>query len=291
MMIRNAERHVRPSRRNSMLSCGAVSRRVAAVLLLAVLAGQPACLFKKKKAAAPEAAPAGPARIVVLPLNAGSDGADLHWISLAVPVLMTRLGSATPSLELVPLWQSMPIAVESAGASRTLTPEAAAYVASRMAARWAVHGEVTQEKDGITILVDFVPTKSTSFPFRYNRTTSVGSLRSSLLEACNQFLFYLISKPIPEQEGKDSLDPALLREVAEAVDREHGWFVQADPGKSVNAVAGLARRDRRLAPLVFNPSLYPELAAPSAVPRAGQPSSYPPKAPPPAPKPPSSDPR
>ena len=282
MMISNAELYTRPPGRNPRRMRLAELRRMAAVLVLVLLAGQPACLFKKKKAAEPAAAPAAPARIVILPLNSGTDSAELRWLSLAAPVIMARLASATPALELVPLWQSMPIAVESAGASRTITPEAAAYVASRLAARWAVHGDVTQGKDGVTILLDFVPTKSTSFPFRYTRETSAGSLGSDLLEAFNQFLFYLIAKPIPEKEGKSPIDPALLKEIAEALDREHGWFVASESGKAERAAASLARVDPKLAPLVFNPSVYSAISAPpprssaASLPRVPSPPAAPP---------------
>ncbi len=254
-MIRNAEMHGRSRSRNIRLAFSCRLHRVAAALLLVLLASQPACLFRKKKPVEP-AGPVGPVRVVLLPLDAVGDSADVRWISLAVPVLMARLALIAPSLELVPLWQSMPVAVESAGASRSITPEAAAYVASRMAARWAVHGEVARTRDGFSVLVDFIPTKSTSFPFRYTRDTSVGSLSSNLLEAYNQFLYYLIAKPIADKEAKDTIDPVLLKEVVEALDREYGWFVQADPGKAEKAASGLVRVERKLAPLVFNPSLY-----------------------------------
>ncbi len=258
MMTRNAEMHGRSRGRNVTLAFSSGCHRVTALLILALLASQPACFFKKKKPGEP-AGPVGPVRMVILPLDAVGDSTDIRWISLAAPVLMARLALLAPSLELVPLWQSMPVAVESAGASRSITPEAAAYVASRMAARWAIHGEVRTTKGGVSILVDFIPTQPTSFPFRYTRDTSVGSLGSNLLEAYNQFLYYLIAKPVAGKDAKSTIDPALLREVAEALDREYGWFVQAEPGKAEKAASGLLRVERRLAPLVFNPSLYPVL--------------------------------
>ncbi len=278
-MIRNAEIHGWRRERNLTLAFSSGSHRVVAVLLLALLASLPACFFRKKKPAEP-GGPVGPVRMVVLPLDAVGDSADVRWISLAAPVLMAKLALLAPSLELVPLWQSMPVAVESAGASRSITPEVAAYVASRMAARWAIHGEVAKTKDGVSILVDFIPTQSTSFPFRYTRDTSVGSLASNMLEAYNQFLYYLIAKPVAGKEAKSAIDPALLREVADALDREYGWFVQADPGKAEQAASGLVRVERELAPLVFNPSLYPVLGGPPASGVTG--SSTAPASPPPA---------
>jgi hypothetical protein len=50
-----------------------------------------------------------------------------------------------------------------------------------------------------------------------------------------------------------------MKPLAEALDREYGWFVDAEPGKAQEIVADLALKDDRLARLLFNPSVYPVL--------------------------------
>ena len=50
-----------------------------------------------------------------------------------------------------------------------------------------------------------------------------------------------------------------MKTVAEALDREYGWFVEAEPGKAQEIVEELMRRDGRLARLLFNPKIYPQL--------------------------------
>ena len=47
---------------------------------------------------------------------------------------------------------------------------------------------------------------------------------------------------------------------AEALDREYGWFVDADPGKAQETVSELAHSDERLAQSLFSPALYPDLS-------------------------------
>jgi hypothetical protein len=49
------------------------------------------------------------------------------------------------------------------------------------------------------------------------------------------------------------------RDLAEALDREYGWFVDAEPGKAQDVVAKLLLTDEHLAKSLFSPTLYPGL--------------------------------
>ena len=81
----------------------------------------------------------------------------------------------------------------------------------------------------------------------------------SFNEATRQFLRYLAIKTIkPVKYNEPSLDS--VKELAEALDREYGWSVDAEPGKAQDIVARLAASDEHLARILFNPSLYPVLA-------------------------------
>jgi hypothetical protein len=251
-----------------------------AAILAILLVIQPGCFFRKSKVQEPQART--PARIVLLPLNVPAENADLRWVSLATPVLMAESIKQSPDLEIVPLWESMPVALEALGASRVITTEIAAYVASRLTARWATQGDLTPSKAGISLLIDFIPARATLVPFRYENDGPVTSLGSHLREAFEQFLRYLVARPL----GKEARppDPASVRAIAEALDREYGWFTSADPGKAGNVVAGLARSDKSLAGLLFNPNLYPGLdtSKPANSPAPVKPPAAAPAAPPPA---------
>jgi hypothetical protein len=108
------------------------------------------------------------------------------------------------------------------------------------------------------MMVDFIPAKSNQVPFRYQKNTSIDSLGSGFPEAFRQFLRYLVARPL--QPAKGSLpNMTSMKTLAEALDREYGWFVDAEPGKAQDVVADLARSDESLARLLFNPSLYPVL--------------------------------
>ncbi len=262
--------------RSGGASSARVSGRTARIGIAAGLAGlillvQPACLFRKHKTGAPVVLPS-PVRIAYLPLNSPDASPDSRWLSLAVPVMMAKVGEKAPDLEAVPLWETMPVAVEASGNSRTITPEVAAYVASRLSAKWATQGELSPTKGGVQMTMDFIPAKTTLVPYRYQRELSVDSMASHFRDALGQFLTYLVLRPMAKGDGA-SIDAATLKQVAEALDREYGWFVAADPGKSDKVVADLARSDRGLARLLFNPNLYPVVGTPLTAPKAGQPST------------------
>ena len=263
--------------------CGLSLVAASAILLLLLQSG---CFFHKKgKAPVPTI---GPVRIVLLPFNVPSDNTDLRWVALAAPILMAKVSEQAPDLVVIPFWEAMPTIIQSGGASRSFTQETAASVAAWLTAKWASLGDISPVKaraakprtskadtsdggvtytpppktGGLYMMVDFIPSKSNLVPFRYQKTGSIDALGSSFHEAYRQLLRYLVARPL--QPAKSNL-PSMtsMKTLAEALDREYGWFVDADPGKAQEVVADLARTDERLARLLFNPSVYPILGQPN----------------------------
>jgi hypothetical protein len=229
---------------------------VAAAALLSGL--QSACLFKRGKA--PKPAPAA-VRVVFLPFNAPAADKELRWAALAAPAMMAIVSERARDLDVVPLWQSMPIAVEAAGASRTFTAETAANVGSWFSAKWAAMGEFTPAGTKVSMVIDLIPSASTLVPFRYIKAGRIDPVGSTFPSAFTQFLHYLALRPLlPATKKEQSLSS--LRNLAETLDLEYGWFVDAQPGKAQQAVSELADSDMRLARLLFSPTLYPLLTPP-----------------------------
>ncbi len=277
---------------------------ISAIILVFIALTQPACFlhflrphipFHKKKAAAPAAPSAPSVRIMLLPLNIPPENTDLRWVSLAAPIVMAKTIEGSPSLEAAPLWEGMPVAIESLGATRAITTEVAAYVASRVSAKWATEGELSAGKGGVEMLLDFIPAKTTMVAYRYEKEVQVNSMGAHFHEAFNQFLTYLVAPQMPKSEGK-VIDANSVKELAEALDREYGWYVPAEPGKAGKLVADLVRTDIKLARLLFNPTLYPGLGTTPAParplelkpiipppPEQPAPDQTPPKATPPTP--------
>jgi cell division protein FtsN len=154
-------------------------------------------------------------------------------------------------------------------------------VASRVAAKWATDGELSPGKNGVDLLLDFIPAKSTMVAYRYQKEVRIDALGNNFLEAFNQFLRYLVSPPMAKMDSGAG-DANAVKAVAEALDREYGWYVTAEPGKSENVVADLVRTDIKLARLLFNPNLYPGLGV---APTPGKPVDVKPMIPPPPEKP------
>ncbi len=185
---------------------------VIPVLLVVLMGGAPSCLFKKKKAAAPEVVPQGPIRLVFLPANIASDNTEMRWLSMAVPVLLSKVATLSTDLDPVPLWQSLPITVENAGAARAINPELASYVASRMGARWAAMGDLAPSKDGFTVIIDFIPINTASYAYRYQKALSLSALESNVRQATSEFLNYRLPKPaFAKESSKASMDTGMLR--------------------------------------------------------------------------------
>jgi hypothetical protein len=91
------------------------------------------------------------------------------------------------------------------------------------------------------------------------KTRKMDTLEPAFLEAVRQFLRYQAARPVLMKKTRET-GVESLKELAEALDREYGWFKEAEPGKAQEVVARLARTDMRLARLLFNPGVYPVLA-------------------------------
>jgi cell division protein FtsN len=210
----------------------------ASLCLILVLGCAAGCFFhKKQEAAVPKAIP-GPVRVVLLPFNIPADATDLRWVALAIPIMLAKAMSAAPDLELAPIWESVPIARDLLGASRTISEEMAAHTASRLSARWAAQGKISKSKNGYALILDFIPAKAASVPFRYEKETSMDSMMANFPDAIEQFSRYQELHPLKKQEAQSN-QTLPWKEIAEALDREYGWFVTAR--------------------LFFNPSYYPIL--------------------------------
>lgn len=246
------ERGTRPNRSANII------RRCAPALIAGLLVFQFGCLlFRRHRTPAAEAVPQSPVRVAFLPLNTPPDNPDNRWLSLAAPIMLAKAGEGAPDLEIVPLWESMPIVVQAMGASRSIGPDQASYIAGLLTAKWAATGEFSISKNSFTVLIDFMPSKETLIPFRYEKQTDIKSLQANAREALAQFVSYQVVRPTPAEVSAD--DITSLREVAQALDLEYGWFTPAVPGKSEKAVMDLAKTDSRLAQVLFNPNLYPAI--------------------------------
>ena len=233
------------------------ARLLLPALLTALILFQPACSKKGK----PASVETSPVRLVILPFNVPPGDKNLQWAALAAPIMMAKAGEQVQGLEVVPLWEAMPFARDSAGTTRTFTPDASANVASWVSAKWSVLGELSPAKKGVSMIVDFIPARSNQIAFRYLRTGTIDSVGEGFPESYSQFLQYLVVKPLPRQTQKHEQTMTSMKSLAEAIDREYGWFVEAEPGKAQDLVAELLNKDAGLARFLFSPNVYPSLAA------------------------------
>ena len=97
----------------------------ASALLLSFF--QSACFFSKSKV---KVTPVSDVRIALLPFNVPAGNQDLRWTAMAGPILMGKAIERAQDLNVTPLWETMPAAIEAAGVTRTFTQETAASVAS-----------------------------------------------------------------------------------------------------------------------------------------------------------------
>jgi hypothetical protein len=234
---------------------GNCSLSLPIVMGVLLLFSQSACL---KKHRVPSVS-AGPTRIALLPFDTSTENKDLRWTAMAGPILMAKASENAPDLVVIPLWQTMRTAIASAGASRSFDEDSAASTANWLGAKWSILGSIKPNKTRASLMIDFIPGKSNQVAFRYIKTTDMNSFRQAFHEATRQFLRYLSAK-LPEPMKGNQLDLNSIKDLAQALDREYGWFEDADPGKAQEIVAGLARSDERLAQLLFDPALYPVLA-------------------------------
>ncbi len=228
---------------------------IAACVIATLMLLQSAC-FSKKVTTQPIAA--APVRVVLLPFNVPSDNKDLRWMAFAAPILMAKAAENAEGLEIVPFWETMPVALNIGGASRTFTEDSAGTVASWIAAKWSTLGQISPTKTGISMMVDFIPARSNLVPFRYLKAGKPDVVGAGFPEAYSQFLRYLVAKPMEKTRSKE-ITMTAAKDLAEALDREYGWFVEAEPGKAQSIVADLMRTDERLAKSLFSPTLYPTL--------------------------------
>ncbi len=238
---------------------GASITRISLLFLLLICLLQPGCLFRKKKIDDSKYPPA-PLRSVALPMNIPPENPDLRWSSLAAASLMIQLTAEATDLEPVPMWEAMPVVLESVGPTRNISAENAAYLASRLAARWAILASVLPGERENVLRIDFLPARTSQVAYRYEGRFGADRLESELREAFGQFLNYLIARPLP---GKSGGGLGGMQEIGRALDLEYGWFAKADPGQAAKIVSQLAVANKRLAELLFNPSLYPGILAPA----------------------------
>jgi hypothetical protein len=199
-----------------------------------------------------------PVRVALLPFNIPDGNDDLRWVAIASPIMMAMTSEYARDLEVIPLWESMPIAKEAAGASRIFTQQSAENAAQWLSAKWAIMGELAPAESRISAIIDFIPASSDSVPFRFIKTGRPNRIGSSFDKAFQQFLRYLLARPL-EKKRKERPDMTSQRTLAEAIDREYGWFVDEEPGKAQEIVAKLLKSDPHLARFLFNPSIYPIL--------------------------------
>lgn len=200
--------------------------------------------------------PSAPIRIAYLPFNIPEGNEEIQWTAMAIPALMAKITQESPALNIVPLWETMPLALESVGNLREITSEDASYVANWLNAEWALMGDLSEDDNKkVSLLLDFIPARDTNVPFRYIKVLDMDAFDISIREAFNQFLYYISVVPI-EDTGRKQTRLASLRMVAEALDREYGWSVPAEPGLAEDIVTNLAQSDIWLTRYLFNPDVY-----------------------------------
>ena len=233
---------------------GALFALAAAVLL--TVSGQTAC-SKKVRVAIEDT---GPVRVVVLPFMVSTEKAgvdkELQWAAMAAPALLVKTSRRLPDIEIVPFWEVMPVAISVAGAARSFDDDSAASLANWVSAQWAVIGEVRRSGSfSYSFVVDFIPAKSDTIPFRHIRTRRMENVGTSFYLGLRQWLRYVTGRPIPLLQVRE---PGLQRmqPLGEALDKEYGWHVTAEPGVAHSIVNELALDDEDWMGLMFSPTLY-----------------------------------
>ncbi|MBP1609850.1 MAG: hypothetical protein H6Q04_2085 [Acidobacteria bacterium] len=239
-----------------MPSCVRGGLVLIAVAALSIFFLQSAC---SKKSKAQVVAPSE-VRIVLLPLNTPAGDQDLRWTAMLGPIVMGKVAQRARDLKVVPFWESMPTAIDAAGVTRTFTQETASSAAAWLSAKWSCMGDITRTKTGVRMMIEFMPAKTGTVPFRFTKSGKMDEVGAKLPDALSQFAYYLTIRPLESAQKK--LPPvSSLKKLAEALDLEYGWFVEANPGKAQAVVSELAGSDPELARFLFNPSLYPALKA------------------------------
>ena len=233
---------------------------LVAVVALVVVA-QTAC---SKRARVP-IEDSGPVRVVVLPFmvpreRVGGDN-DLQWTAMAAPALLVKASRRLPDIEVVPFWEVMPLAISMAGASRSFTDDDAASLANWVSAQWTIMGEIrrTRSSSSFSVVVDFIPARSATVPFRHIKTRRMDNIGTTFYVGLRQWLRYVTARPIPLLQIRE---PGLqtMRSLGEALDKEYGWLVTAEPGRAQSFVDELALDNEDWTRLMFSPTMYPSLA-------------------------------
>lgn len=246
---------------------GRISVRGMLVVLTAVVvlfvSTQAAC-SKKVRVVAEDA---GPVRVVVLPFMVSKEKGieeknsdDLQWAAMAAPALLIRASRQYSDLEMVPFHEVMPTAISVAEAARSFTDESASSLANWVSAQWAVMGEIRQtRKNSYSVIVDFIPASSADVPFRYIKVRRLENIGMTFQSGLRQWLRYTTGKQIPLVRAKQ---PGLekMHSLGEALDKEYGWLVTAEPGSATELVEDTAATDMNWAKLLFSSTMYPMLA-------------------------------
>ncbi|HSW38861.1 MAG TPA: hypothetical protein VLL97_05150, partial [Acidobacteriota bacterium] len=153
--------------------------------------------------------------------------------------------------------------IMAAGAVRSFDEESAISVANWGGARWVIMGKIAPARRGVYVTIDFIPTQGDRVPFRFIQNRRLQHLGTSFHDALRQFARYRSARLFPPSMGNE---PGMdrMKALAEAVDREYGWFVVAEPGSAGGIVGNLEPADMPLARILFNPGVYPELSAMTA---------------------------
>ena len=245
------------SRRKKALIRGALF--VLAVVATFVAASQTAC---SKKVRIP-IEDTGPVRVAVLPFMVPSEKVvvdkELQWTAMAAPALLIKASRRLPDIEMVPFWEVMPVAIAASGASRRFTDDDAATIANWMSAQWVVMGEIRRAKQSssYTVVVDFIPASSTAVPFRHIKTRRMENIGTNFYLGLRQWLRYATRRPIPLLPQIREPGLQRMRSIGEALDKEYGWLVPAQPGVAQAAVDELLQEDEDWTKLMFSPTMYP----------------------------------
>jgi hypothetical protein len=236
-------------------------RSVILMLAVALLAAAQTSCSKKVRIPIEDS---GPVRLVVLPFTVSADkpGQDkeLQWVAMAAPALLVKTSRRLPDIDVVPFWEVMPAAIQAAGASRSFTDESASAIANWVSAQWAVMGEIRRTgSSSYTVVVDFIPGDPAKVPFRHIRTRRMETVGTTFYLGLRQWLRYVTSRPIPLLSVRE---PGLQRmqQIGEALDKEYGWLVTAEPGTSQSFINELVLDGEDWVRLVFSPTMYPSLA-------------------------------
>ena len=91
------------------------------------------------------------------------------------------------------------------------------------------------------------------------KTARIDTIANHFPTAFTQFLRYLAVRPLGKNRASDNPKLSSMKAVVEALDREYGWFMEADPGNAHEIVDELLQRDEKLARFLFNANTYPQL--------------------------------